>query len=181
MKVLFLLFIVLPVAELMVLIKVGSIIGVLYTAMLILLTAMIGATLLRKQGMETLLRANQRLQNGEIPAAEVFQGFLLALGGAFLLTPGFVTDALGFALLLPQARQYLAVRLMKNMEKPNGFRVYSTFDASQAGGFQSGDGPDVFSTGRSAHRTAQDGEIIDAEFEEVNETLPIKKPDTMKK
>ncbi|QCF26422.1 FxsA family protein [Hydrocarboniclastica marina] len=113
MRFLLLPFVVFPIVEMVVLIKVGSAIGVLPTVGLVLLTAVIGAALLRVQGLATLLRANQRMQSGEIPAQEVAEGFVLAIGGALLLTPGFVTDAMGLCCLLPGSRRWLISRLMK--------------------------------------------------------------------
>lgn len=112
----FLLFVIVPVIEIAVLIKVGSTIGIFWTLLLILSTAVIGVNILRQQGMEVLMRASQKLNEGAIPAQELAEGFLLALAGALLLTPGFVTDACGFALLVPVVRQTLVgsvVRLLK--------------------------------------------------------------------
>lgn len=104
---LFLIFILVPVIELAVLIKVGSHIGVLWTLALIFLTAVIGVAILRAQGLATLMRANRKLEEGAIPAKELAEGFLLALAGAMLLTPGFVTDGFGFILLIPAVRSAL--------------------------------------------------------------------------
>jgi UPF0716 protein FxsA len=115
MSVFLFLFIVLPVAEMAVLIKVGGIIGVFNTVGLILLTAFVGAWLLRKQGLATLLKANQRLNSGELPAKEVAEGLILAVGGALLLTPGFITDTIGFLCLVPGTRHWLAAQALKRM------------------------------------------------------------------
>lgn len=113
---LLLIFIIVPLAELAVLIKVGGAIGILWTFLLILFTAFIGVTLLRAQGLATLMRASERMQQGDIPAKELAEGFLLALAGALLLTPGFLTDAFGFSLLLPGVRGAMAVSLMKRFK-----------------------------------------------------------------
>lgn len=78
-------FIIVPLAELAVLIKVGSYIGILWTFALILLTATIGVSILRVQGLSTLMRASQKLQDGGLPAKELAEGFLLALAGALSL------------------------------------------------------------------------------------------------
>ncbi len=110
-------FILVPMIELAVLIKVGSHIGVLWTLALIFLTAIVGVTLLRAQGLATLMRAGQRLQEGGLPAQELAEGFLLALAGALLITPGFITDAIGFTLLLPGVRGHFAGSVL-NMLKP---------------------------------------------------------------
>ncbi len=108
-------FVVLPIVEMVILIEVGSAIGALSTVGLVLLTAVIGAAMLKQQGAATLLRANQRMESGELPAREVAEGMLLAIGGALLLTPGFVTDAVGFACLVPFTRRWIAGRMMNRM------------------------------------------------------------------
>lgn len=114
---LLLIFIIVPMIELAVLIQVGSYIGVLWTLALIFITAIIGVRLLKLQGLSTLMRAQQRLAEGGIPAQELAEGFLLALAGALLLTPGFLTDAFGFSLLMPGVRGAMAGSVMK-MLKP---------------------------------------------------------------
>lgn len=110
---LLLLFIVLPMAELWLMIKMGGAIGALPTVLLVIATAAIGVTLLRIQGVSALLRAQTRMQAGEMPAEELVQGVFLALGGVLLLVPGFVTDALGFLCLTPGIRQFLVAGLLK--------------------------------------------------------------------
>ena len=109
------LFIVMPIAEMAVLIQVGTMIGVLPTIGLVLLTAVIGAALLKQQGLATLTRANQRLNSGELPAREVAEGLILAVGGALLLTPGFITDTVGFLCLIPGTRHWFVHQAMKRM------------------------------------------------------------------
>lgn len=103
----FLLFIVLPITEIIVLIEVGSQIGALMTAGLVVLTAVIGSAILYQQGLDTLLRANTKLRSGNLPVSEMAEGICLAIAGAFLVTPGFVTDVIGFSLLIPTVRGWL--------------------------------------------------------------------------
>lgn len=112
MHLLLLLFIVMPVLEMWVLIEVGGIIGAGPTIGLVLLTAAVGYGLLRQQGFATLLRGRQRLERGELPASEILEGVVLAVSGALLLTPGFVTDSLGFLGLLSPLRTAIAKRLL---------------------------------------------------------------------
>ncbi len=107
MKVLFVLFIVVPIVEMFVLIKVGSLIGALPTVALVLLTAVVGVALIRAQGFSTLRRAQVRMAHGEVPAQEMIDGLCLAVGGVMLLTPGFVTDTFGFLLLVPGVRKWM--------------------------------------------------------------------------
>lgn len=109
---LLLLFILVPIAEMWLLIKVGGAIGAWPTIGLVLLTAIIGLALLRRQGFATLMRGRQKMESGEIPAQEMLEGVVLAVSGALLLTPGFFTDLLGFLGLLPVSRRWLVGRLM---------------------------------------------------------------------
>src|SRR4029453_12832872 len=100
-----LIFIVLPIAEIYVIIKVGEAIGVLPTIALLILDSFLGAALLRSQGRGAWARFNDALARGRIPAREVFDGAMVILGGAFLITPGFITDAIGLLLLIPPTRR----------------------------------------------------------------------------
>jgi UPF0716 protein FxsA len=100
-------FIVVPLAEIAVLIKVGSWIGLAPTLALIILSAVVGTWMLRRQGFSVLIRAQRQLEQGELPVAEVFEGLCLVLAGALLLTPGFITDAFGALLLIPPVRALL--------------------------------------------------------------------------
>ena len=107
-----LLFMLIPFVEMWILIEVGGWIGALPTIGLVVLTATIGLSLLKQQGLSTLMRARRKMDEGAIPASELVSGVMIAVGGALLLTPGFVTDALGFALLIPQTRQWLLFKLI---------------------------------------------------------------------
>lgn len=113
--VLFLLFLLVPLVELWFLIKVGGWIGALPTVALTVMTAVIGASLARLQGLKTLLRMRQTVARGETPAVEVIEGVLLFAAALLLLTPGFFTDALGFACLLPVIRRPLAWWALQRM------------------------------------------------------------------
>jgi UPF0716 protein FxsA len=106
-KILFAAFLLVPLAEIYLLIEVGSVIGALPTVALVVLTAVVGAGLIRAQGLATVARARAAADRGEIPAMELLDGVCLLLAGAFLLTPGFVTDTLGFLLLVPALRRRL--------------------------------------------------------------------------
>lgn len=119
MSILFLCFILVPIIEMYILIQVGSLIGGLYTIGLVLLTALIGVTLLKRQGLSTFITAQQKMNTGQMPVKEIAEGLMLAIAGALLLTPGFVTDSVGFILLTPFLRQYLAGRLFKLWLKNN--------------------------------------------------------------
>lgn len=102
---LFAVFLVVPLLEVWLLVTVGGFIGVGWTIFLVVLTAVIGAALVRAQGMSTLARSQELLRRGELPAAELLEGVTLLVAGALLLTPGFFTDAIGFLLLVPPLRR----------------------------------------------------------------------------
>jgi UPF0716 protein FxsA len=106
-QLLFIVFLVVPLVEIWLLIEVGSVIGAIWTVILVVLTAIIGAALVRAQGLATLSRAQAQLRAGELPAVEMFEGVALIVAGALLLTPGFFTDAVGFTLLVPPLRRWL--------------------------------------------------------------------------
>jgi UPF0716 protein FxsA len=105
-----------PVVEIAVFIVVGGRIGIAATLGLILVTAVIGSILLRVQGLATLQRIRQSMEEGRLPGRELGNGAMILVAGILLLTPGFVTDALGFALFVPAVRealwQFLASRMI---------------------------------------------------------------------
>lgn len=110
-----LIFVGVPLIELYILIQVGTVIGALSTILLCVLTAVLGAGLIRIQGLQTMMRARRNLERGEAPALEMFEGVGLALAGVMLLTPGFATDLLGFALLVPPLRRWMVLATLKRM------------------------------------------------------------------
>ena len=115
--VLFLIFVVVPVVEISILIEVGEQLGMLPTVALVILTAAIGATLVRSQGLQTLMAAQQKIQQGQQPGQEMIEGLMLAISGVLLVTPGFATDALGLLVLMPFTRKPIANYLLTKMVK----------------------------------------------------------------
>jgi UPF0716 protein FxsA len=109
-------FIGVPLLEIALFIEIGGWIGLGPTLALIVLTAVIGALMLRQQGIGVLMRAQRQLAEGTLPVMEVFEGLCLVIGGALLLTPGFFTDALGALLLVPAVRRGLYRRLRSHIE-----------------------------------------------------------------
>lgn len=156
MRFLFLAFLVLPIIEMYVLIRVGQWIGAVPTIAMVALTAVIGVALLRRQGLSTLLRGQRRLDAGELPAEEMLEGLVLAVGGALLLTPGFVTDAFGFACLVPPARRRIVRALVRR-----GLVSMTTLDGRPGPG--GGAGPGVRRTRDG--RVVLEGEVIEGEWE----------------
>ena len=103
-----LLFLVVPFAELFVLIKIGHVIGALPTVALLAVVSVVGAWLVKREGMSVLRRAQEQIRVGRVPGTELVDGVLILFAGALLLTPGFLTDIVGTALLIPPVR--LALR-----------------------------------------------------------------------
>ena len=108
-------FLVLPILEMYVLIKVGGNIGAFNTILLVLLTALIGLALLRVQGFRTLINARNKLGMAQLPTQEIITGIFLAVGGALLLTPGFITDLFGLLCLIPITRNFLLQVILSNV------------------------------------------------------------------
>lgn len=127
---LFVLLIVVPIVELWVIVQVAGSIGVLETIALLIVVSVAGAWLLRQQGVQTWRRLQAALQRGEAPTKEVTDGALILFGGALLLTPGFVTDAIGIVLLLPPSRAAIKGAARRSLarwaRRRTGIRVYTT-------------------------------------------------------
>jgi len=113
---LFLLLIFIPLIEIYLLIKVGGLIGAFPTVLVVVSTAIAGTWLLKQQGLATLMRFQTSATQGRMPAQEMAEGLALAFGGALLLTPGFVTDIIGFLCLVPFTRKAIIHWLMSRMK-----------------------------------------------------------------
>jgi UPF0716 protein FxsA len=124
---LFVLFTIIPIAELYLLIKIGGMIGALNTVLIILFTAVIGAYLAKTQGFIVIRRIDQALNEGRIPGRELLDGLFVLLGGFTLLTPGFLTDLIGLTMLFPVTRILyikLAVRIIQNKIETGQWRIH---------------------------------------------------------
>ena len=115
MPVLFILFAGIPIVEIALLIKVGGEIGGWNTIGLVLLTAAIGAFLVKREGIATLQSAQQKLQQQQMPAQELIEGACLLVAGVLLVTPGFMTDIVGFTLVIPPTRKLIAREASKRL------------------------------------------------------------------
>jgi UPF0716 protein FxsA len=109
------LFIVVPLAELYVILKVGDAIGAIPTILLLAADSVLGSLLMRAQGRSVWRRFNAALSEGRMPHREVIDGVLVVFGGAFLITPGFITDVVGVALLLPPSRAVIRRLLARRL------------------------------------------------------------------
>ena len=122
----FLVFFSIPIVEMYLLIEVAERIEALPTILLVMLTAVLGVSLIRQQGLSTLTKGIRRLNQAEIPAAEIVEGVLLAVAGAFLITPGFLTDFIGFMIIIPMIRRIIELMLLKRMAVRANFRTNGT-------------------------------------------------------
>ena len=113
-----LLFIAIPLVEIYFMIKVGAVIGAFSTVVLILITAVLGASIARYQGLVTLQRVQATVARGEAPAIEMLEGVILFISAVLLLVPGFVTDVIGFACLVPPFRRRIALWALQRMIVP---------------------------------------------------------------
>ena len=143
--------IVIPITEIAVFIEAGDLIGLWPTIGVVILTAVIGSTLLRHQGFSTMVRVQESMNAGRLPVAELFDGLCLLIAGAFLLTPGFVTDGVGLLLFMPPFRTVLKGLLASRIKARGEFNMHMNAGTGQ--GSPSGGG---FSS-----------TIIDGEFHEV--------------
>jgi UPF0716 protein FxsA len=144
-----LLFVLVPIAELAIIIQVGQAIGVWWTIAVLIADSLLGSALMRSQGRATWRRFNEAMQTGRVPAAEVLDGGLVIFGGACLLTPGFITDIFGLLLLLPPTRAVVRRVLVRRFALK---MVRATAAAASEGSRPRGARPDfdVDSTARSA-------------------------------
>ena len=161
MPLLLLIFIVIPLAEIAVFIKVGDAIGLGPTIAIVIITAIIGTALLRAQGFATIQRAQKTVSEGGIPVESVIDGVSLLIAGAFLLTPGMITDTLGFLLFIPAFRHWLAKLAFKK------FAGNANIDVNVFGQKSGNHDPRDFT---NQPPPAGDGPVIDGEFEHVKTT-----------
>jgi UPF0716 protein FxsA len=112
-RILLISFLLIPLIEIYLLIKVGGLIGAIPTISLVVFTAVLGSLIIRFQGFSVLHRVRITLANGDVPAIELLEGVVLLLAGAMLLTPGFFTDTIGFLCLIPSLRQWLIMWFIK--------------------------------------------------------------------
>jgi UPF0716 protein FxsA len=155
---LFILFAILPIIEIAVLINVGEQIGGWNTVALVIISAFIGAFLVRREGIATLTQAQQKMQTGEMPGQEMAEGLLLVIAGVLLVTPGFITDAFGLLLSFPLTRPLIAKSLMKQIS----VKVVTSHSQFTQSPFQ------------QSHTNAKydDGEIIEGEFVDQEKIKP---------
>ena len=123
-------FIGIPLIEIALFIEVGGAIGTPATIAVVIGTAFLGAWMLRRQGLSTAQTAQAKLQRGEMPVEQAFDGMFLVFAGGLLLTPGFLTDAIGFSLFIPQVRTALRARIIERAKRSGSFHMSGHMSAS---------------------------------------------------
>ncbi len=113
---LFLAFTIIPIIEIYLLIEIGSIFGALTAVILVILTGFLGAFLARMQGLQTFFRIQESLREGRMPSGDLLDALLIVIAGLVLLTPGFLTDSIGFLLLIPATRNSIKYWLRRQIE-----------------------------------------------------------------
>lgn len=116
-RILFLFLLVLPLLEIYLFIRVGSVIGAVPTIVLCILTAMLGTFLFRLQGLQTVRRVQAKIRQGEMPATDLIEGFILVIASILLLIPGFFTDVVGLLCLIPGLRTRIATVIISRLLK----------------------------------------------------------------
>ncbi|REL31628.1 FxsA family protein [Thalassotalea euphylliae] len=174
-RVLFILFVIVPIIEIAVLMQVGSLIGAWPTVAIVVITAWLGAKNVKAQGIATIQNLQTKMAVGEEPSQEIVAGLLLLVAGVLLVTPGFVTDAFGLSLLIPQVRnglvasvqQHLATQTVQGMQGMGGasftYRQQSHHASGQPHGFEQHTDP--FDKARTKTSNVEQGNTIEGEFE----------------
>lgn len=165
MLILFLLFAVLPIAEIMLLINVSDTIGGWNTFFIVIISAFIGAFFVKREGLNTLHQVQAKSAKGEIPGKEISEGLLLLVAGVLLVTPGFITDIVGLLFTLPYTRAPIAAALVRQFAKRQGQRG----SAAQFHFYQQ---TQHHNARQTSEESSENGETIDGEYKDktpVNE------------
>ena len=158
-RLLFILFVIVPIIEIAVLMQVGGLIGAWPTVAVVIVTAWLGAKNVKQQGLSTLQNVQNKMAHGEMPSDEIVTGLLLLVAGVLLVTPGFVTDAFGLLLLVPPVRQGLIQSIQQQLVNSPQSSVQFGFNQSS-----SFNGHSQQSSNES-NRNVQDGQTIEGEYE----------------
>jgi len=178
-RLLFALFIIVPIIEITVLMQVGELIGAWPTVAIVIVSAWLGAKYVRQQGIATLQSVQTKMAQGEAPSGEIVTGLMLLVAGVLLVTPGFVTDIFGLLLLIPNVRQALG-DLVQNQIKTSqgsvlgGSAHFHSSTFTQSGGHSGNhiyenevDSAEVFTQARAEipERSHHQGETIEGDFQ----------------
>ena len=167
---LFILFIVVPIIEIMVLMNVGAWLGAWPTIAIVIITAWLGAKNVKQQGVATLNSVQTKMAQGEMPSDEIVAGLLLLVAGVLLVTPGFVTDFFGLSLLIPNVRNMLIksvqAHLVMNITSA-GFSYQSSVHTQQPDAFSQSTFQQNISNEKSNEKPSDhhQGETLEGEYE----------------
>ena len=150
----FMIFLLIPFIEIGIFIWAGDVFGFWPTVLMVVVTAFLGSAIIKYQGLQTVHQMQSNMRGGELPVKEIFDGFCLVAAGAFLITPGFFTDTVGFLLLIPPLRDHFRAHI-KNSKR---FHFSSTMH---------GQGP-------AQHHAPRDPNVIEGEYERVEDEEPPK-------
>jgi len=125
------LFIVIPLLELALLIKIGEYVGLIWTIILVGSTGAVGISLARAQGLAVINKVKQSLSQGQLPQNSLLDGILVLVGAAMLLTPGLLTDVGGFSLIIPVSRKLIRTVVKKQLKDKFEFTSYNNFDSTE--------------------------------------------------
>ena len=156
MLILFLLFAVLPIAEIMLLINVSDVIGGWNTFFIVIFSAFIGAYFVKREGLNTLNQVQAKSAKGEVPSKEISEGLLLLVAGVLLVTPGFITDIMGLLFTIPFTRGPIAAVLVKQFMAHQAKRGGAQFQFYQYSE----------QTRNTQRESDENGDIIDGEYED---------------
>ena len=150
----FLLFIAIPLIEVILFITIGKYIGLWNTIFIIILTGIIGAILVKSQGITILNKALEEVRLNKVPIQSIFEGIVIFIAGAFLLTPGFLTDTLGCVLLIPKTRNLVIIYITSYLKKKSMYKKKTTYYSNKGN---------------------KENKIFEGKFEEVEDTEKRKK------
>ena len=168
-RVLFVLFVLIPIVEIAVLVHVGELIGAWPTIAIVIITAWLGAKNVRQQGIATLTSVQNKMAQGQMPSDEIVHGLMLLVAGILLVTPGFVTDAFGLSLLVPAVRKGIVAAVQKQMLASQNVHASFHFNGQQSPfGQEEKEVQDPFESKLSDHKNSHVGETLDGEFERKN-------------
>jgi UPF0716 protein FxsA len=152
-RILLSLFILVPIIEIAVFIEVGGQIGLNWTLFVVIITAVLGVNLLKQQGLQTWQNIQRQTAQGQVPALEMAAAAQLLFAGALLLTPGFVTDIVGFILMVPNIRRWIATKMIAKATIRSSTASFHTFEGE-------------FENHTETQRRPTDGRVIEGEYEE---------------
>ncbi|MFT4928631.1 MAG: UPF0716 protein FxsA [Phenylobacterium sp.] len=168
-KILFLMFLIIPIIEISILIQLSDVIGGWPTILLVIVTAYLGAKMVKQQGMETIEQVKAKADSGQIPAEELFAGVCILISGVLLVTPGILTDVVGFLLLTPMIRERMAAVLKEKIHLFGANGSNAAFGGPDGQPTEDGANPFFTFTSSSHHQAGNDegniyeGEVFEAE------------------